>query len=290
MDNEQNEHFNDELPFEFNKPNRDDALLKKSRQDLLNSITSSKPRKRRRIMRIWLPVVTACVLLAGLLAVFNRKRPGPMAVFQTRDNQRTILLPDSSQIILNRFSEVRADLQNWSNSNREVWLTGEAFFEIRKVLTGGSHYNNFIVHTGKGDIEVLGTSFNVHTDSLGFSTALHTGSIKAHIGKDEVISLVPGQMLVVQGNTIYKKQVNVQLYSAWKDGEFHFDNTSLAEVIELIKKNYNLSVRVAEHVPVKELKLSGNISVKDSGRLFNALRVILELQVQQKGDSLIINK
>lgn len=241
-------------------------------------------------MRIWLPVVTACVLLAGLLAVFNRKRPGPMAVFQTRDNQRTILLPDSSQIILNRFSEVRADLQNWSNSNREVWLTGEAFFEIRKVLTGGSHYNNFIVHTGKGDIEVLGTSFNVHTDSLGFSTALHTGSIKAHIGKDEVISLVPGQMLVVQGNTIYKKQVNVQLYSAWKDGEFHFDNTSLAEVIELIKKNYNLSVRVAEHVPVKELKLSGNISVKDSGRLFNALRVILELQVQQKGDSLIINK
>jgi ferric-dicitrate binding protein FerR (iron transport regulator) len=233
-------------------------------------------------------VLTACVLLTGLLVVFNRKRSGPMTVFQTKDNQQIITLPDSSQITLNQFSELRTGLQNWSNSKREVWLTGEAFFEIRKVRAGDSHYNNFIVHTAKGDIEVLGTSFNVQTDSLGFSTALHTGSIKAHIGKEEVISLVPGQMLVVQGNSVYKKQVNVQLYSAWKDGEFHFDHTSLADIIVLIEKYYGLKVKAGDHIPLKEKKLSGNISVKDPGRLFNALRVIMELQVQQKGDSLII--
>ena len=290
MDNEQNDQFNEELPFEFNKPQRDNSLLEKSKQDLLNSIAATKPRKKWGAMRIWLPGLTACVLLTGLLIIFNRKRTGPMTVFQTKDKQRTITLPDSSQIILNRYSEVRANLQNWSNSNREVWLNGEAFFEIRKVRTGSSHYNNFIVHTEKGDIEVLGTSFNVHTDSLGFSTVLNTGSIKAHIGKEDVISLVPGQMLVVAGKTIYKKQVNVQLYSAWKDGEFHFDNTSLDEVIALIEKTYGLNVKIGDHIPLKEKKLSGNISVKDSSQLFNALRVVLELQVKQKGDSLIINK
>jgi transmembrane sensor len=286
----ENEHdlFNDDLPFEFNKAQRDDALKEKSKQDLLNSIAAARPRRRWRKMNIWLPALAVCVLLSGLLVVFNRKRSDTMTVFQTRELQRTIMLPDSSQIYLNRFSEIRTDLQHWSNSSREVWLTGEAFFEIRKVKTGNSRYGNFIVHTGTGDIEVLGTSFNVHTDSLGFSTELHTGSIKAHIGKDEVISLVPGQMLVVQGNTIYKKQVNVQLYSAWKDGEFHFDHTSLAEIITLIETYYNLKVKIGNHISLKEKKLSGNISVKDSGQLFNALRVIMELQVQQKGDSLII--
>jgi len=286
----ENEHdlFNDEPPFEFKKAQRDDALLEKSKQDLLNSISAIKHRKSRQSARIWLPVLTACVLVTGLLVVFKPKRPGAMTVFQTRDAQRTILLPDSSQIILNQFSEIRTDLQHWSNSKREVWLTGEAFFEIRKVRAGDSRYNNFIVHTAKGDIEVLGTSFNVHTDSLGFSTELHTGSIKAHIGKDKVIPLAPGQILVVQGNNIYKKEVNVQLYSAWKDGEFHFDHTSLAEIIALIEKYYKLKVSAGEYIPVKEKKLSGNISVKDSGRLFNALRVIMDLQVQQKGDSLII--
>jgi ferric-dicitrate binding protein FerR (iron transport regulator) len=286
----ENEHdlFNDDLPLAFNKPERDDVLKEKSRQDLLNSIAQARPRKRWRKKSTWLSLITVCFLVLGTLMFFNRKRSAALTVIQTGDFQRTIKLPDSSEVFVNRFSEIRTDLKNWSNSKREVWLTGEAFFEIRKVRSTGSHYHNFIVHTAKGDIEVLGTSFNVHTDSSGFSTALHTGSIKAHIGKDEVISLEPGQVLTVQGNSIYKKEMNVQLYSAWKDGEFHFNHTSLAEIITLIEKYYKLKVKTGDHILVKEKKLSGNISVKDSGQLFNALRVIMELQVQQKGDSLII--
>ena len=234
----ENEHdlFNDDLPFEFEKPHRDETLKDKSRQDLLNSIATTQPRKRWRKMSSWVPAFIACVLIAGLLVVFSRKRSGPMTVFQTMGFQRTITLPDSSRITLNQFSEVRTDLQHWSNSKREVWLTGEAFFEISKVQTGDSHYNNFMVHTPKGDIEVLGTSFNVQTDSLGFSTALHTGSIKAHIGQEEVISLPPGKKLNLQGNTVNKKQVTVHLYSAWKDGEINIDNTSLADVIKIMEK------------------------------------------------------
>ncbi|THU39634.1 DUF4974 domain-containing protein [Niastella caeni] len=287
----ENEHdlFNDDLPFEFERSHRDETLKEKSRQDLLNSIATTKPRKRWRKMSTWLAGFTAFIIVAGWLVVFNRKRSGPMTVFQTRDFQRTITLPDSSQITLNRFSEIRTDLTRWRPSKREVWLTGEAFFEIKKQQTG-DNYENFIVHTPKGDIEVLGTSFNVHTDSLGFSTALHTGSIKAHIGKEEVVTLVPGQMLVVQGNTIYRKQVNVQLYSAWKDGEFHFDNTGLAEVITLIEKYYGLAVKVTDNVPVAKKKLSGNIAVKDSSQLITVLQISLGLNIQRKGDSLFITK
>jgi len=287
--------FDDELPFEFNKPEGDDVLKEKSRQDLLYSIAQnrfaqSRPRKGWRRKSVWLSVAAACFLLFGTLVIFNRKRLAPLTVLQTGDFQRSMVLPDSSEIFVNRFSEIRADLKNWTNSKREVWLTGEAFFEIRKVKSAGSRYHNFIVHTAKGDIEVLGTSFNVHTDSLGFSAALLTGSIKAHVGKDETISLVPGQVLMVQGNTIYKKDVNVQLYSAWKDGEFHFDHTNLADIIVLIEKYYHLKVKVAGNIPATEKKLSGNISIKDSGELFNALRVIMGLNVQQTGDSLLISK
>jgi transmembrane sensor len=289
MENE-HDHFNEELPFTFNKPERDEALKEKSRQDLLNSIVQTRSRKRWWKKSTWVSVITACLLVFGTLMIYTRKRPAPPIVIQTGDFQRTILLPDSSEISLNRFSTIRANLIGWSNSRREVWLTGEAFFQINKVKATSGRYNNFIVHTAKGDIEVLGTSFNVQADSSGFSTALHTGSIKAHIGKEEVISLVPGQMLVVQGNTIYKKQVNVQLYSAWKDGEFHFDHTSLAEIIALIEKYYHLKVKLAANVPVAERKLSGNIAVKDSSELFNALRVIMGLTVLQQGDSLIISK
>lgn len=288
----ENEHddFNEELPFAFNKPERDEALKEKSRHDLLNSIAQTTPLKKWQKKSTWLSVITACFLVFATLMIYNRKRPAALTVIQTGDFQRTMLLPDSSEILLNRFSAITANVTGWSNNRREVWLKGEAFFEIRKVSATGHHYHNFIVHTAKGDIEVLGTSFNVQVDSSGFSTALHTGSIKAHIGKEEVISLVPGQALIVQGNNIYKKAVNVQLYSAWKDGEFHFDHTSLTEVIALIEKYYHLKVKLAANVPVAEKKLSGNIAVKDSGELFNALRVIMGLTVLQPGDSLIISK
>ncbi|MFL5744414.1 MAG: FecR family protein [Niastella sp.] len=289
MENE-HDHFNDELPFAFNKPERDEALKDKSRQDLLSNIAQTRPSGKWRKKSAWLSVITACFLLVGMLMIFNRKRSAPPTAIQTGDFQRTILLPDSSEILLNRYSEIRANLIGWSNSKREVWLTGEAFFKINKVKTTSGRYNNFIVHTAKGDIEVLGTSFNVQADSSFFSTALHTGSIKAHIGKEAVISLVPGQVLIVQGNHIYRKEVNVQLYSAWKDGEFHFDHTSLTEVIALIEKYYKLKVKLAANLPVAERKLSGNIAVKDSSGLFNALRVIMGLTVLQQGDSLIISK
>jgi ferric-dicitrate binding protein FerR (iron transport regulator) len=211
-------------------------------------------------------------------------------VVKTGDFQRRILLPDSSEIILNRFSEIKAGLENWSDDRREVWLSGEAYFEIRRLRTPGKNYSNFMVHTAKGDIEVLGTSFNVITDPSGFSASLNTGKIKAHIGRDEVVTLSPGQMLVVQNENIYKKEVDVELYSAWKDGKFHFDHTNLGDVAELIRRYYKIKVRIGDGVSPEQKKLSGNIAVKDSSELFSAIHVIMGLQVERAGDSLIIHK
>ena len=288
----ENEHdlFNDDLPFDFNKRQRDDALREKSRRDLLNSIAATKTGNKSKKKLLWLLAFSVVVLLTGYLVFFDSKRLVPATIVKTGNFQRKLLLPDSSEILVNRFSEIQADLKNWSNSRREIWLTGEAFFEIRKVKNNEHHYNNFIVHTPKGDIEVLGTSFNVQTDSLGFSATLHTGSIKAHVGKEKTITLVPGEMLVVQGNSIQKKHVNVQLYSAWKDGEFHFDHTTLPEVVALIEKYYRLKVKIASNILLLNKKLSGNIAVKDSGQLFSVMHFSLNLTVRQKGDSLFISQ
>jgi ferric-dicitrate binding protein FerR (iron transport regulator) len=292
MEDDNQSHFPDELPFDFIKSGRDETLKEKSWADLSRSIGDSGAGKKGPRKGVFLLLSCAVVVLVGLYffsGIYQRGKV-EIAAIKTGDFQRQIRLPDSSEIILNRFSEIRADMNNWSDNKREVWLKGEAFFEIRMPRTAGKKYANFIVHTAKGDIEVLGTSFNVITDSSGFAASLNTGKIKAHIGRDEVVTLSPGQVLVVRNDNIYKKEVDVQLYSAWKDGRFHFDHTNLGEVVDLIKRYYKVKVRVGNDVSLEEKKLSGSIAVKDSTELFTALHVIMGLRVQQTGDSLIINK
>src|SRR5215210_6247082 len=103
----ENEHddFNEELPFAFDKPDKDEALKERSRQELINSIVQTRPRNRWKKKSTWISVMTACFLVFGTLMIYNRKRPAPQTVIQTGDFQRTILLPDSSEILLNRYSE-----------------------------------------------------------------------------------------------------------------------------------------------------------------------------------------
>jgi len=291
---EDNEHHPDDVPFEFIKPERDERLKEKSWNDLLKNRPSDPPVKRGLRVRFW-PVLLAgggLVLLVVLLSKggFFGKKTVEWETITTGNVQKKFLLPDSSEIFVNRFSEIKADIRNWSDTKREVWLKGEAFFEIRKHRSAGNGFSNFIVHTSRGDIEVLATSFDVMTDSSGFTASLNTGKILAHIGKEEKVTLSPGQVLRVSDEGISKKEMNVQLYSAWKEGKFHFDHTSLTDIVDLIQRYYHLKVRVGADALLQSKKISGNIDVADSGELIRSLQVVMGLHVRQTGDSLIIHK
>jgi ferric-dicitrate binding protein FerR (iron transport regulator) len=97
-------------------------------------------------------------------------------------------------------------------------------------------------------------------------------------------------VLWVSNEGISKKEMNVQLYSAWKEGKFHFDHTSLIDIVDLIQRYYHLKVRVGADALLQSKKISGNIDVADSGELIRSLQVVMGLHVRQTGDSLIIHK
>jgi len=289
-----NENTPEDVPFEFIKPERDENLKEKSWNDLLQNRPPDPPVKRGRPGRFW-PVLLVGGCLVLLIVLFSKEgffgaRPVQWEIIRTGGLQKKFLLPDSSEIFLNRFSTIKADIRNWSDAKREVWLEGEAFFEIRKHRSSGSNFSNFIVHTPRGDIEVLATAFNVMTDSAGFIASLNSGKIRAHIGSEEAVTLSPGQVLLVSHGTISRKEMNVQLYSAWKEGKFHFDHTGLADVVDLMKRYYHLKIRVDGDAWMQSKKISGNIDVADSSELIRSLQVVMGLHIKQTSDSLIIHK
>ncbi|MBK8505327.1 MAG: FecR domain-containing protein [Saprospiraceae bacterium] len=71
--------------------------------------------------------------------------------------RQKIVLPDGSAVDLNANSSLRLGSQ-WVEGIQEVWLEGEAYFEVEKNLSKGV---KFTVHTNGPDVEVVGTHFNV---------------------------------------------------------------------------------------------------------------------------------
>ncbi len=123
------------------------------------------------------------------------------------------------------------------NNIREVTITGEAYFEVKKNLS-----KPFIVKTPKEDITVLGTSFNVNAypDEAFVKTSLLDGSVR--IGNNV---LKPGEGYL-NGNII---TTNVDQDVAWKNGVFDFQRKKLPEVMRQIARWYDVDIRYEGSVP-----------------------------------------
>lgn len=87
----------------------------------------------------------------------SQQKPNPQKnVVSTKYGSKSkIELPDGTQVWLNAGSKIKYD-ENYGRENRELTLTGEAYFDVAHDAT-----KPFILHTGKMDIKVLGTVFNV---------------------------------------------------------------------------------------------------------------------------------
>jgi ferric-dicitrate binding protein FerR (iron transport regulator) len=192
----------------------------------------------------WAASVAAMLLLvAGYLLLFP---PSGAARYATGPGEKkVVILPDSSEVILNASSSLQLAGTWSSRQSREVWLKGEAYFKVRKKRGHGNA--RFIVHTEDLNVEVLGTSFNVKTRGTGTQVVLSEGKVKinpADHAPDSAVFMVPGEAVTVsKERKITKTAVKPELYTAWKSNELVLNKTSLREIGLFIEENYGLTVR-----------------------------------------------
>lgn len=176
-----------------------------------------------------------------------------------RGGQFTIVLPDGSRVWLNSASRLRYPTA-FSGSMRQVELEGQGYFEVRKDAQ-----RPFIVKTGKLDVEVLGTGFDVmaYPDEKSINTTLVEGAVKV---KD--VTLSPGQQARMEYSTgrIQVAPVDIQQVIAWKTGFFEFDNAHLSDIMRQAARWYDLDIvmdtkgndktyggRISRNLPLSEL-------------------------------------
>jgi len=187
-----------------------------------------------------------------------------------------ITLSDSSNIWLNSGSKLIYPA-SFKGSKREVYLEGEAIFEVAK-----NEKMPFQVVTRDIEIKVLGTVFNVsayHDDDFS-STVLERGSVELKyksnaLLKQSKITMVPGTMAIysTDSKTIQQKKVDTRDYTCWKEGYIILHNETLLEITKRLSRYYNMSI-VLENESLKTKTFSGRLDLMNSAG--NVLKIIAE--------------
>jgi len=186
-----------------------------------------------------------------------------------RGTKSTIVLPDGSKIWLNADSKIKYP-PAFAGRLREVYLSGEAFFDVAKDAT-----KPFIIHLSKGTVKVLGTSFNIraYEDEKLIETSVSTGRV-AFIPASTKTIHQPDTIYITPNNkvrySLNDDQVKVEPTAAaedkaWTEGKLIFKALTLEEIAIELERNFGKKVVFVEEEP-KQYRLTGtfeNNSLED---------------------------
>jgi transmembrane sensor len=219
--------------------------------DIKNTIDAGKAKviqlpQRKRFLWRGAAAAAAVLVISSVLylewpALQNRLHPVQLTTLQVPANQKKeIILADGSQVWVNTGSEIKYP-KVFNGKVREVYLSGEAFFDIAHDAS-----KPFIIHTGKVVTTVLGTAFNIREDK-GKNTIEVTvtrGKVSVANGKKLLGVLTPNQQ--ISFNTLkeeaVKGTVDANLVIAWQQSELHFDDVSFADAVSQLQQRFNVKI------------------------------------------------
>lgn len=238
----------------------------------------------------WLAAAVNLLLITTGLWWFSQRTPTTEFVtLRTNYGQiRKVILPDQSLITMNGNSSIRYQ-KHWSTSTaREVWVNGEAFFEV--VHT--KNHQPFQVHLpDRMNVEVLGTRFNVYTRKSATKVVLNEGRIQMQVANNPAnrLEIKPGEMFFAdtKSRVFYKRAVDTQAQSSWRTDKLVFNGTTLAEIATLLNDTYGLTIEIRDRKLVQQ-KFSGTIPSKNAATILKGLSSLFDLTIIQKNNHVII--
>jgi transmembrane sensor len=172
-------------------------------------------------------------------------------VASAQGESRVVTLPDGSRITLTGQSKLSYVRDMDKRSVREVFLTGEAFFEVTK-----NPKRPFLVYADGLVTRVVGTSFTIRTGGKQVSVVVRTGRVAVYPMQetDQPVKLAEKLMLTPNQKATYRTEANeltrtitdqpllVPTESDQEAVTFQFDNTPITDVFARLEKAYGLSI------------------------------------------------
>jgi ferric-dicitrate binding protein FerR (iron transport regulator) len=157
-----------------------------------------------------------------------------------------LLLSDGSQVTLNSGTSLKYPVQFLNIGNRQVFLDGEAFFNVAK-----DSVNPFIVSTSELNVRVLGTKFNLssYPEDQYVNTTLLEGSVSVYNSKDTFESsnaslLEPGYKAEWNkyNKEILVEEADIAMHTDWLNGKIILRHVPFKNIVKKLERHYNVEI------------------------------------------------
>jgi transmembrane sensor len=264
--------------------------------------------------RTWyLGGIAASILLALSVSVlFFKQQKTELTTSQTSkgfiekanetDQELTFELEDGSKITLEPKSKVNFP-EHFGNENREVFLTGEAFFDISK-----NPQKPFLVYSDKIITKVLGTSFWIKSmeKSKAVKVEVVSGKVSvyektANLKIEKItnsgngVIVTPNQKVTYfdENSNFVKGIVEKPIILTTKTVEakpinFVFNDAPLSEILKNLQQSYGIEI-VLEKDILNNCPLTANLNGLPFFTKLDLVCQALHANYEVKGTSILIN-
>lgn len=266
----------------------------------------------------WWNLAASIALLLGLgwafYGLFNEKvapgkstqqavLPKPESSWQVATNtdrlSMHVLLPDGSSVVLRKNSQLRYS-KIFTGEKREVYLSGEAFFEVSK-----NPQKPFFVIANGLITKVLGTSFSVkaYGSDTRVIVVVKTGKVSVFAQDDRMAEtlrnnhelagmvLTPNQQATFERNEtrLVKTQVvnPVLLDIPIENQRFDYNATPISKVFASLEKSYGVDIVFDEELMAR-CSITATLGDEPLLKKLQWICTILEATYEVRGQQIII--
>lgn len=218
----------------------------------------------------WAGAAVAAALVGAIGLGVWTERARPYAVETAAGGQRTVELPDGSEIVLAGGSRVELDR---AEPRFAAVTRGEMLFRVRHDAA-----RPFRVRVGTLEMTDLGTVFDVKRGDQATRIAVAEGAVMVD-PDGAALRLDPGQAVLATGTRLQRLTVEPASVGGWRDGWLAFDGATLAEVASDLSRHLARPVTVAPAIAGRPFR--GTLDVRRIGGDPVLLGNLLDVRVRQ---------
>jgi transmembrane sensor len=238
-----------------------EGVVEKVWQRIDNSVgVEETPIRTAYTRRWWWAAAASIALLLGFFTVHkwknteetyaiapNQERTNPLETINITNAPQIILLPDGSKVFLEKGAKLHYP-QAFSSEKREVYLEGEAFFEITHDAQ-----KPFLVYAHDIVTKVLGTSFRIKTDDNNKTiVSVKTGKVSVFkrdkktktVENTEGVVLTPNLQVIYDAkeDKLKKDLVQAPAVLLEQNQAITFNNTDVTTVFKQLSATYGVDI------------------------------------------------
>lgn len=257
-----------------------------------------RTKAKRFKLSVWTKVAAVVIplfILAASVMIFNQigsnksQNVTMIHEYTAKGETKVILLQDGTEVKLSP-SSVLLYPSDFHETERKVFLTGEAFFDIK-------HNDKYPFHVTTPHFEItdLGTSFTVssYTEDDKVSTTLKTGKVELRVvGDHKVYNMEPNDQLVynVKTKSVSIRQVAQDDYgTGWRNKTINLNDVTLLEATDIMSEVYGVKFTFDSDL-YQNTKITVHFNRGESlyGAMIVIKNLVPELEYAVKQDEVIL--